>query len=105
MGGPMGMKMGGFGLDGMGMGGCTGSSERAFMQALQASGVNRASITLLLPQKIVQQVLVPMGFMSEVAQRSGSQIDLGPEEPDGMRQVTLTGPMMGNALGALLLQE
>jgi len=121
MNGPMGMGMG-MGLNSMGamgspmmgamgagnpmMGGIGGSSnERAFLVALQASGINSAQLTLLLPQSLVQNILVPRGIMAEIAQRSGSQIDLGSEGPPGMRQVSLKGSMVANALASLFLQE
>jgi len=81
------------------------SNERAFLAALQASGINSAQLTLLLPQHLVQNILVPRGMMAEIAQRSGSQIDLGNESPPGMRQVTLNGTMVANALASLFLQE
>merc|ERR1719277_2617902 len=87
------------------MGGMASNNEKAFMAALQASGINNASLTLLIPQALVQNILVPRGFMAEIAQRSGAQIDLGSESPAGMRQVTLSGSMVGNALASLFLQE
>mmetsp|Transcript_71056 Transcript_71056/g.219692 ORF Transcript_71056/g.219692 Transcript_71056/m.219692 type:complete len:161 (+) Transcript_71056:2-484(+) len=123
MGGPVGMGAGmGMGMPGMGsvggpmpggmgmgnpmMGGLGASSnERAFIAALQASGINNAQLTLLLPQNLVQNILVPRGMMAEIAQRSGSHIDLGSESPAGMRQVTLSGSMVANALASLFLQE
>merc|ERR1711920_486171 len=108
MGGGMGMGMGGMGMGmggSVGMGGMGGSSERAFMTALQASGINNAQLTLLLPQPLIENVLVPRGFMAEIAQRSGSKIDLGAESPPGMRQVSLSGAMVANALASLYLQE
>merc|ERR1712232_135122 len=92
--GGMGMGLGGMG--GMGMGGMGSSTERAFMTALEASGINNAQLTLLLPQPLVQNILVPRGFMAEIAQRSGSKIDLGSESPPGMRQVSLSGAMVAN---------
>eukprot|EP00401_Gymnodinium_catenatum_P070088 CAMPEP_0117518778 /NCGR_PEP_ID=MMETSP0784-20121206/32310_1 /TAXON_ID=39447 /ORGANISM="" /LENGTH=162 /DNA_ID=CAMNT_0005314715 /DNA_START=1 /DNA_END=486 /DNA_ORIENTATION=- len=98
-----GMGMGGMGM--MGMGGMGSGNERAFLTALQASGINSAQLTLLLPQSLVQNILVPRGFMAEVAQRSGAKIDLGAEGPAGMRQVTLSGTMVANALASLYLQE
>merc|ERR1719263_1528977 len=114
MGMGMGMNpmMGGMGMNpmmmGMGnpmMGGMGAPNERAFMQALQASGINNAQLTLLVPVNLVQNILIPRGFMAEIAQRSGSQIDLGNEGPSGMRQVSLSGTMMANALASLYLQE
>merc|ERR1719364_339376 len=110
MGNPM---MGGMGMNpmmmgGMGnpmMGGMGMNNERAFMQALQASGINNAQLTLLIPVNLVQNILVPRGFMAEIAQRSGAKIDLGNEGPPGMRQVTLSGTMTANALASLYLQE
>merc|ERR1719330_1142636 len=87
---------------GAGMG---SSNERAFLAALQASGINNAQLTLLIPQALVQNILVPRGIMAEIAQRSGAQIDLGSESPAGMRQVTLSGSMVANALASLFLQE
>eukprot|EP00930_Biecheleria_cincta_P073517 TRINITY_DN607_c1_g2_i1.p2 TRINITY_DN607_c1_g2~~TRINITY_DN607_c1_g2_i1.p2 ORF type:complete len:123 (-),score=33.66 TRINITY_DN607_c1_g2_i1:47-382(-) len=101
------MGMGGMGMGGMGMGMGMGMSmnERSFMSALQASGINSAQLTLLLPRELVQNILVPRGMMMEIAQRSQSKIDLGPEGPQGMIQVTLSGQMVGNALASLLLQE
>merc|ERR1719329_549358 len=112
MGGMGGMGMGSMGMGGMGMGmGGMGNpmmggmrSERAFFQALQASGINNAQLTLLIPQQLLQN-LVPRGIMAEIAQRSGSKIDLAGEGPSGMCQVALTGPMMANALASLHLQE
>merc|ERR1740123_1669838 len=112
----MGMGMNGMGmgnpmLGGMGMGnpmlsGIGNSpNERAFMNALQASGINNAQLTLLIPQALVQSILIPRGIMAEIAQRSGSQIDLGVESPPGMRQVTVSGTMVSNALASLVLQE
>ncbi|CAE7272132.1 Nova1 [Symbiodinium sp. CCMP2592] len=80
-------------------------SEEAFMAALQASGINNAQLTILLNKDVVFNVLAPRGLMSEVAQRSGSRIDVGDEGPAGMLQVTLSGEMVGNAMAALLLQE
>merc|ERR1719217_1401385 len=97
---PMMMGMGNPMMGGMGMG-----NERAFMQALQASGINNAQLTLLVPVQLVQNILVPRGFMGEIAQRSGAQIDLGSEGPAGMRQVKLSGTMIANALASLYLQE
>merc|ERR1719262_2137519 len=97
--------MGGFGGMGMPMGGMGSSTERAFMTALQASGINSAQLTLLLPQFLIENILVPRGFMAEIAQRSGSKIDLGNEGPAGMRQITLSGSMVANALASLYLQE
>mmetsp|Transcript_6277 Transcript_6277/g.12919 ORF Transcript_6277/g.12919 Transcript_6277/m.12919 type:complete len:125 (-) Transcript_6277:23-397(-) len=82
-----------------------GNSEEAFFSALQASGINSAELTLLLPSELLHNVLVPRGIMSEVAQRSGSRIDVGEEGPAKMLQVTLHGQMVGNAMAALLLQE
>merc|ERR1712242_432907 len=84
--------MGAMGMANPMMGSLGGSNnERAFLAALQASGINSAQLTLLLPQNLVQSILVPRGMMAEIAQRSGSQIDLGNESPPGMRQVTLNG--------------
>merc|ERR1719160_2395491 len=96
------MMMGGMGMGGMGMG---MGNERAFMQALQQSGINNAKLTVLVPVGLVQNILIPRGFMSEIAQRSGCQIDLGNEGPSGMRQVKLKGTMIANALASLYLQE
>merc|ERR1711862_300125 len=96
MGGMMGM---------MGQNPMMSPNERAFMSALQASGINSASLTLLLPQALVQNILVPRGFMAEIANRAGAKIELGAESPAGMRQVSLNGSMVGNSLAALLLQE
>merc|ERR1712187_1090484 len=110
-----GMGMPGMGMPGMGMGsmglmggmgmGMGSANEHAFLSALQASGVNSAQLTILLPQMLVQNLLVPRGFMAEIAQRAGSKIDLGSESPPGMRQVMLSGSMVGNALASLYLQE
>ena len=82
-----------------------GNSEEAFMSALQASGINSAELTILLPSDLLHNVLVPRGIMSEVAQRSGSRIDVGDEGPPKMLQVTFHGQMVGNALAVMLLQE
>merc|ERR1719159_1255551 len=87
------------------MGGMGAPNEREFMQALQASGINNAKLTILVPVNLVQNILIPRGFMAEIAQRSGCQIDLGNEGPSGMRQVTLTGQMLQNAMAPLHLQE
>merc|ERR1712060_147337 len=88
-----------------GMMGMASGNERAFMSVLQASGINSAQLTLLLPHALVHNILVPRGLMAEIAQRSGAKIDLGAESPAGMRQVTLSGPMVANALASLFLQE
>merc|ERR1719231_174642 len=93
------------GMGGMGMMGGMGNNEAAFMMALQASGINNAQLTLLLPQALLQNVLIPRGILAAIAQRCGCKIDLGNEDPQGMRQVTLTGQMMANALATLHLQE
>lgn len=114
MGGISGIGMGGLGMGGLGCMGMAGSmmpgfgassNEMAFMQMLQASGINSAQLTLLLIKDLVHNVLVPRGIMSEIAQRSGCRIDLGPEGPTGMLQVTLFGTMVSNSSAALLLQE
>merc|ERR1712087_926674 len=97
--------MGGMGMGGAMMGGMGSNNERAFLSALQASGINNAQLTLLLPQNLVQNILVPRGFMAEVAHKSGAKIDLGSESPPGMRQVSLSGTMVANALASLFLQE
>merc|ERR1719263_1940632 len=99
------MMMGGMGNPMMGGMGIGMNNENAFMQALQASGINNAQLTLLIPVGLVQNILVPRGFMAEIAQRSGAKIDLGAEGPTGMRQVALSGNMMSNALASLYLQE
>mmetsp|Transcript_104654 Transcript_104654/g.233695 ORF Transcript_104654/g.233695 Transcript_104654/m.233695 type:complete len:99 (-) Transcript_104654:31-327(-) len=82
-----------------------GNNERAFVSALQASGVNSAQLTVLLPQNLLQNILIPRGIMTEIAQRAGIKMDLGNEGPAGMRAVTLSGPMVGNAMASLYLQE
>mmetsp|Transcript_73665 Transcript_73665/g.185689 ORF Transcript_73665/g.185689 Transcript_73665/m.185689 type:complete len:583 (-) Transcript_73665:144-1892(-) len=110
MGNPMmgGMGMGnmmGMGMGNPMMGGMASQNERAFMAALQASGINSAQLTLLMPQGLLQNVLIPRGIMAEIAQRSGAKIDLGAESPAGMRQVALTGTMVANSLASLFLQE
>merc|ERR1719343_766804 len=87
------------------MGGGMGSTEQQFLQALNASGIGSAQLTLLLPQPLVQNILVPRGIMAEIAQRSGAKIDLGSEGPVGMRQVSLSGSIIGNALASLFLQD
>merc|ERR1711865_125752 len=97
------MMMGGMGMGGMN--GMQGNNEMAFMQALQASGINNAALTILVPVNLLQNILIPRGLMAEIAQRSGSQIDLGAEGPAGMKQVELKGTMMANALASLYLQE
>merc|ERR1719277_763176 len=83
MGNPMMGAMGG--AMGMMGGGMASANERAFMSALQASGINSAQLTLLVPQPLLQNILIPRGFMAEIAQRSGSKMDLGNEGPAGMR--------------------
>merc|ERR1719343_512529 len=101
----MGNPMMGMGMGNPMMGGMASQNERAFMSALQASGINSAQLTLLVPQGLLQNVLIPRGFMAEIAQCSGAKIDLGAESPAGMRQVTLSGSMVANALASLFLQE
>merc|ERR1719409_1129608 len=98
----MGGMMGGMGgMMGMGM----SPNEQAFMKAMQASGINNAQLTMLVPQNLIQNILIPRGFMMEIAQRSGTQIDLGPEGPPGMRQVVLNGTMVANSMASMYLQE
>jgi len=120
-----GMGMGGMGVNGMGihgmgmMGNAMGHgmgmgagmnggmmvSERALLLAMQTSGMNSSQLSLLLPQAFVQNVLLPRGFLAEIAQRCGSKIDLGQEVPPGMRQVTFAGSMVANSMATLWLQE
>merc|ERR1719335_5546 len=93
---------------GMGMNGNLGDmsgSERAFMSALQASGATSSTLTLLVPQNMLQNVLIPRGIMQEISQKSGCAIDLGAEGPGDTRQVTVRGSMVANSLAALYLQE
>merc|ERR1719321_2412762 len=96
--------IGGMGGSSVSMDGQSGN-ERAFHNALQASGISRSQLTLLLPSNILQNVLIPRGIVQEIAQRSGSTINLGIESPVNMRQVQLTGTMVANSLAALYLQE
>merc|ERR1712187_448325 len=104
--GGMNPMMGGMGMNPMmmGMGNpmmAAGMNERMFLSALQSSGINNAQLTLLIPINLIQNILVPRGFMAEIAQRSGAKIDLGTEGPAGMRQVTVSGTMIANSLAAL----
>merc|ERR1740117_2020375 len=100
------MMMGGMGMGMGGMGGMGAmGNEGAFMQALQVSGINNATITLLMPVNLIQNILIPRGIMSEIAQRSGAKMDLGSEGPSGMLSVILTGTMIANSLASLYLQE
>jgi len=39
---------------------------------IEASGINSAELTILLPSDLLHNVLVPRGIMSEVAQRCSS---------------------------------
>merc|ERR1719277_2860628 len=81
MGGIIGNGMGGMGMGNPMMGGMGSQNERAFMAALQASGINSAQLTLLMPQGLLQNVLIPRGIMAEIAQRSGAKNRPGDGDP------------------------
>merc|ERR1719336_71855 len=93
----------GMGMNGMGMG--NPMLGGMGMGNPMLSGIGNSQLTLLIPQALVQNILIPRGIMAEIAQRSASQIDLGLESPPGMRQVTVSGTMVSNALASLFLQE
>merc|ERR1719161_2095822 len=101
--------MGAMGGNNMGMGGMGGNlgdmsgSERAFMSALQASGATSSQLTMLVPQNMLQNVLIPRGIMQEISRRSGCSIDVGAEGPSNTRQITVKGTMVNNSLAALYL--
>eukprot|EP00811_Abedinium_folium_P033801 NODE_6737_length_1643_cov_5.357520.p1 GENE.NODE_6737_length_1643_cov_5.357520~~NODE_6737_length_1643_cov_5.357520.p1 ORF type:complete len:491 (+),score=74.26 NODE_6737_length_1643_cov_5.357520:84-1556(+) len=83
---------------------CAASHECALLAGLVAPFTVLAQLRLLLPEVLFHSV-GPVGMMGEIACRTGSKINIGSEGPAGMRQVTLHGPMLANALAALYLQE
>merc|ERR1711865_13123 len=89
---------------GMGMGGATG--QMAFQTVLQQSilGQHPAQLAVLLPQDLLQQSLIPHGHLAAIAQTCNINMELGGEH-SGMRQVTLTGSVIANAMAAYFLQE
>merc|ERR1719433_1879170 len=103
--------MGGMGSMGMmGMGGTMGaanSGESMFWAALRASAVGQfpGQLLLLIPADLLQQALVPHGHLADIAQRCQIRIDLGGEVPPNFLQVSMTGPVMANAMAAYFLQE
>jgi len=114
MGGGM-MGMGGMGMPGcmdpMGglgmMGGMPGGNEAMFKAALQSSLVAGSSsqLHLLLPNRLLQQALVPQGHLAEIANKCQIRIDLGQEVQPDLRQVTLCGGVAANSVAAYFLQE
>eukprot|EP00812_Abedinium_dasypus_P013916 NODE_7425_length_440_cov_275.862338.p2 GENE.NODE_7425_length_440_cov_275.862338~~NODE_7425_length_440_cov_275.862338.p2 ORF type:complete len:92 (+),score=4.57 NODE_7425_length_440_cov_275.862338:3-278(+) len=81
-----------------------GGHEWALLSGLVAPYTGPAQLSLLLPEPLFGSV-GPVGMMGEIACRTGSKIDVGNEGPAGMRQVTLHGPILANALATLYLQE
>eukprot|EP00929_Paragymnodinium_shiwhaense_P016305 TRINITY_DN12457_c0_g2_i1.p1 TRINITY_DN12457_c0_g2~~TRINITY_DN12457_c0_g2_i1.p1 ORF type:complete len:717 (+),score=195.28 TRINITY_DN12457_c0_g2_i1:110-2260(+) len=90
--------------------------DNMFRSALQESAFcagSNAKLALLLPLDLLQKALIPLGYLSEIAEKCQIRIDLGPEvmclqEAKGqvvMRQVSMTGSVAGNALAAYFLQE
>ena len=63
-----------------------------------------ARLPLLLPRRVVEESLVPHGHMAEIARRCCVRIDLEAVLPGDLRTVTLTGPVVANALAVLHLQ-
>jgi len=65
----------------------------------------RSQLPLVLPNAVVQQALVPSGFLADVAQRFHVMIDLGGEVLPAGRHVLLTGTVAANAAAAFCIQE
>merc|ERR1712183_215831 len=93
-----------------------GGDERLFKMALQESGFCagfNSKLMLLLPVDVLQKALIPLGYLSEIAEKCQVRIDLGPEQlcsqeargQVAMRQLCLTGSVTGNSLAAYFLQE
>merc|ERR1712107_478029 len=103
--GSMGMDM--MGGMGMGMGGIPGGNEGMFRAALQSSVMAGTSSQLhvLLPERLLQQALIPSGRLTEIANRCQIRIDLGMEVQPNLRQVTLVGGVAANSMAAYFLQE
>merc|ERR550534_2796024 len=90
----------------MGMMGGVGANEAMFRAAL-SSGIHggQSQLLVLLPAELVQRVLIPRGHLAEIAQRCQVRIDLGADVPPNLRQVSLGGSVVANAMAALFLQE
>merc|ERR1712110_605506 len=58
--------------------------------------VTCSCLYIMLPRPVVQGVLVPLGFLAEIAQRCGVQIDIEPLGTDETL-VSLTGSIEANA--------
>jgi len=102
--------MGGCGMDFMNMGmmgmGANELMLRAALQGqhpLQSAAVSQ--LLILLPDTIIQKVLVPQGYLTEIAQRCHVRIDLGSAVPPNLRQVALSGSVAANSTAVYFLQE
>lgn len=115
----MGMGCGMGGMGGMGsmgilpflgmgmMNSIPGGNEALFKQALQNSmtaGMN-SQHHVLLSNSVLQQHLIPKGYLSEIANRCQITIDLGQEVQPNLRQVTFCGGVAANAVAVYFLQE
>eukprot|EP00927_Polykrikos_kofoidii_P079342 TRINITY_DN76126_c0_g1_i1.p3 TRINITY_DN76126_c0_g1~~TRINITY_DN76126_c0_g1_i1.p3 ORF type:complete len:120 (-),score=21.77 TRINITY_DN76126_c0_g1_i1:157-480(-) len=68
-------------------------------------GSPASQLELLLPQRLVQDVLVPSGQMADVACACGVKIDILEMNPTvGQLHVRLTGTCVANSLAAVQLQ-
>merc|ERR1711924_438886 len=117
----MGMGMGGMGGMGGGMGSMgimpflgmgmmnsiPGGNEALFKQALQNSMTAGMSSQhhVLVPNNVLQQALIPKGYLSEIANRCQIRIELGQDVQPNLRQLTFCGGVAANAVAVYFLQE
>merc|ERR1712060_52236 len=84
------------------------SANEAVLLRMLLSGPHpqRVQLSLCLPREFVQGILVKQGFMRAIAARSGSKLELGTDHAGAATQlVTITGPIMGNSMAILHIQE
>lgn len=85
--------------------GSTGHNEAMFRSALKSVNGSQTQMILLLSMELLQKALIPFGHLAEIAERCQIRIDLGSEVPPGLRQVSLAGTAVANAMAAYFLQE
>merc|ERR1712176_1653971 len=106
--GPMDLVGSGMSMMGGNLGGMPGRNEAMFKAALQTSSLGQhanSQLLLILAADLLQQFLVPRGYLAEIAERCGIRIDLGGQVPPHSIQVSLIGSVVANAMAAYFLQE
>jgi len=80
--------------------------ETQLLKALLAGPMPQAArLELLLPADFVRLCLESGSHLQTVALRTGSHVDLAPPGPEAMRMVIVSGPILGNTMAVLQLQE